>query len=300
MRNRVAKCILDKAASDENLFLISGDAGLGVWEGYQEKFPERFLNPGVNEACDVGMAAGLALCGHKVVYYNIAPFVVMRPYEQVRNDVCYQKLPVIFVGTGSGITYAPAGMTHYVVEDIALAKTMPNLNIFSPCDPIEAELAFEYAYNSDKPSYIRIPKNGEPELHSSKNFDISKPQFVREGKDKLIIFHGSIVDEVVAACDILQGKGVSVAALSCPMVSEIHPDMNEIISGYDDIFVAEEHFAHGGLGSIVSDYCNENGIFKKINKIALKNEYIHDIGNREHLRKLYGLDAGSIAEKLGE
>lgn len=72
----------------------------------------------------VGMAAGLALSGKKVIYYNIAPFSLMRPYEQVRNDICYQELPVIVVGIGSGLTYAPAGVTHYAVEDIAIALTI--------------------------------------------------------------------------------------------------------------------------------------------------------------------------------
>jgi len=84
----------------------------------------------------------------------------MRPYEFVRNDICYQELPMILIGTGSGITYAPAGVTHYVVEDITLASTMPNLDIFSPADPIEAVECFKYAYESKKPSYIRIAKNG--------------------------------------------------------------------------------------------------------------------------------------------
>ncbi|PLX66963.1 MAG: transketolase [Denitrovibrio sp.] len=296
MRNRVAKAIENKAAEDEKLYLISGDAGLGVWEGFKETYPERFLNPGVNEACDVGMASGLALRGYKVVYYNIAPFVIMRPYEQVRNDVCYQELPVIMVGTGSGITYAPAGMTHYVIEDIALAKTMPNLNIFSPCDPIEADAAFAYAYAADTPTYIRIPKNGEPELHKSTNIDITKPHVLREGKDALIIFHGSIVDAVLPACDTLSEKGIEVCAVSNPMVSNISDELAELINKYDSVYVAEEHYEYGGLGTIITDYCNEKGIFKKINKIALKNEYIHKVGNRDYLREHYGISIDKIVK----
>ena len=152
MRNTIAKEIIKKAKEDKRLYLIAGDAGLGVWDEYKVDFPKQYINPGVNEQCDIGMAAGMALRGHKPIFYNIAPFVIMRPYEQVRNDICYQNLPVILIGTGSGVTYAPAGMTHYVVEDIALGRTMPNLDIFSPSDPIEAKKCFEYAYNSDRPS----------------------------------------------------------------------------------------------------------------------------------------------------
>lgn len=299
MRNRLAKRIYEKAHEDKNLFLISGDAGLGVWENYQKDFPDRFLNPGVNEACDVGMAAGLALMGHKVVYYNIAPFVVMRPYEQVRNDVCYQELPVIFAGTGSGITYAPAGMTHYVVEDIALCKTLPNLNIFSPCDPIEMDAAFAYAYESKNPSYIRIPKNGEPELHKAPVKDITKPQVLREGKDVLVIFHGSISDEVLKACDVLEQKGIGVCAVSNPCVSTISSDLIDMISLFPQVYCVEEHYEYGGLGTMIADACNNLGVLKKINKIAIKNEYIHKVGNRDFLRKHYHIDADSIVKKIG-
>lgn len=299
MRNRIAKRIYEKAGEDKSLFLISGDAGLGVWEPFQKDFPERFLNPGVNEACDVGMAAGLALMGHKVVYYNIAPFVVMRPYEQVRNDVCYQELPVIFAGTGSGITYAPAGMTHYVVEDIALCKTLPNLNIFSPCDPIEIDAAFEYAYASRNPSYIRIPKNGEPELHKSKINDITQPQVITEGSDALIIFHGSISDEVLKAADMLKEGGISVCCVSNPCVSTVSPALMDMISLFPKVFCVEEHFEYGGLGTILADTCNRMGVFKKITKIAIKNEYIHKVGNRDYLRRYYGIDAESIAKNIG-
>ena len=124
MRNSVANEIKKIAKIDESLFVIAGDAGLGVWDDFKDS--KQFINPGVNEQLDIGFGAGLSLMGHKVIYYNIAPFVIMRPYEFVRNDVCYQELPMILIGTGSGITYAPAGVTHYVVEDITLASTMPN------------------------------------------------------------------------------------------------------------------------------------------------------------------------------
>ncbi|MGE4267707.1 MAG: transketolase family protein [Deferribacterales bacterium] len=300
MRNRIAKRIYEKAKDDASLFLISGDAGLGVWEPFQKDFPDRFLNPGVNEACDVGMAAGLALCGHKVVYYNIAPFVVMRPYEQVRNDVCYQELPVIFVGTGSGITYAPAGMTHYVVEDIALCRTLPNMNIFSPCDPLEADAAFAYAYESRNPTYIRIPKNGEPELHKCPIKDITLPQVIAEGKDVLLIFHGSISDEVLTACVELDKKGISACAVSNPCVSTVSEAILDMISIFPAVFCIEEHFQIGGLGTILADSCNQFSIHKKIYKMGIRNHYIHTVGNRDFLRKHFGIDSQSIVTAVSE
>ena len=168
MRNTVINKITEVAKKNKNIFIITGDAGFGVLDEYKNSFPKRFLNLGIAEQNTISFAGGLALTGYKVFVYNIVPFVMYRCYEQVRNDICYQKLPVILIGIGSGVTYAPQGVTHYSVEDVALAKTLPNLTILSPADPYEAALCAEYALKSKNPVYIRIAKSGEPKIHKNK------------------------------------------------------------------------------------------------------------------------------------
>jgi len=287
MRNSVADYIKKVAKEDKKLFVISGDAGLGVWDDFNES--EQFINPGVNEQLDIGFAAGLSLMGHKVIYYNITPFVIMRPYEFVRNDICYQELPVILIGTGSGITYAPAGVTHYALEDITLALSMPNLNIFSPADPVEAVECFKYAYKGDKPSYIRIAKSGEKVLHKE-NIDITKPIFIHKtNSNAILLLHGSIVDEVDKILEIADINIVSVPFLN----SEI--DWDEFLKGYEYIFSLEEHFINGGFGSLLKDKTD-----KKVYKFGVKNEYIHKVGNRDYLREFYGIDGNSVGKKIKE
>jgi len=285
MRNSVANKIKELAKVDENLFVIAGDAGLGVWDDFNTS--PQFINPGVNEQLDIGFGAGLSLMGHKVIYYNIAPFVIMRPYEFVRNDICYQELPMILIGTGSGITYAPAGVTHYVVEDITLASSMPNLDIFSPADPIEAVKCFEYAYKSKKPSYIRIAKNGEDKIHT-KDIDITQPIFINQSDSKnILILHGSIVDEVSKILDT-----VDINIVTVPMLTS-NFDWEQFLEQYENIFTYEEHFINGGFGTMLRDK-----IDKKIIKFGLPNEYIHKIGDRDFLRKYYSIDGDSIGNKI--
>lgn len=287
MRNSVANEIKKYASEDKDLFVISGDAGLGVWDDFKDS--KQFLNPGVNEQLDIGFAAGMSLMGHKVVYYNIAPFVIMRPYEFIRNDICYQDLPIILIGTGSGITYAPAGMTHYVVEDITLALSMPNLDIFSPADPIEAVECFKYAYRSKKPSYIRIAKNGENIIHKNK-IDISKPIFINKNDSKnILILHGSIVDETEKIL-----KEIDINIVSVPMITSDF-EWNDFLDTYENIFTYEEHFINGGLGSYLRDKTAKN-----IHKFGIKNEYIHKIGNRDYLREYYEIDGKNIVKKIKE
>lgn len=285
MRNSVANEIKKIAKEDNSLFVISGDAGLGVWDDFNTS--KQFINPGVNEQLDIGFGAGLSLMGHKVIYYNIAPFVIMRPYEFVRNDICYQELPIILIGTGSGITYAPAGVTHYVVEDITLASSMPNLDIFSPADPVEAVECLKYAYKSNKPSYIRIAKNGEDIIHNE-NIDITKPIFIHHNNSKnILLLHGSIADEISKILEIIDINIVSVPMLTTDF------NWQDFLNPYENIFTLEEHYINGGFGTILRDKVD-----KKIYKFGLKNEYIHAIGNRDYLRSYYKIDGNNIGEKI--
>ncbi len=287
MRNSVANYIKELAKKDKKLFVIAGDAGLGVWDDFKKS--EQFINPGVNEQLDVGFAAGLSLMGHKVIYYNIAPFVIMRPYEFVRNDICYQELPVILIGTGSGITYAPAGVTHYALEDITIALSMPNLQIFSPADPVEAVECFKYAYHSKNPSYIRIAKSGEKVLHKE-NIDITKPIFINKtNSDAILLLHSSIVDEVEKILDIVDVNIVTVPFLNSDF------NWEDFLKDYKFIFTLEEHFINGGFGSFLKDK-----IDKKIYKFGIKNEYIHKVGNRDFLREYYKIDGKNVGEKILE
>ena len=288
MRNRVANAIFELAKKDKSVFLIAGDAGLGVWDEYQASLKEQFINPGINEALCVGMAAGMALAGLKPIYYNIAPFVIMRPYEQVRNDLCYQELPVILIGTGAGLTYAPSGMTHYVVDDLGLCATLPNLEVYSPCSPLQALACFQDALKNQTPSYIRIEKSGERELFNELP-NIHKLNYIkRDSDDLLIIAHGSIINETL---DI---PNISVASLA--HINSKDKSIFADIKSFKKVFVLEEHFSSSGLGAIFKNNPELNGI--KIQSIALKEEYIHKIGSRQYLRSLFKIDNNAIKEYI--
>jgi transketolase len=294
MRNTAAKEITKYCKENKDGFLIAGDAGFGVWDDFQKELTTQYINPGINEQATIGLASGMALSGHKVFYYNIIPFVLMRCYEQVRLDICYQELPVILIGIGSGITYAPAGATHYSIEDIQLAKTMPNLNIISPSDPIQVQKAVQYAINSKKPTYIRISRSGEPILFDE-SIDITKPIYLKQGSRKAIIFHGSIIDEVLEVMEEIE----DISIISLPMISPLPIDeLNKIFNKYEIIYTVEEHYKNGGLGTILNDFVMESDSSIKIEKIAIENKYIHQIGNCEHLRKELNIDAQSIIKKV--
>lgn len=294
MRNSAAKIIFEYCQKQPNGFLISGDAGFGVWDEFQKQMPSQYINTGINEAAMTGLAAGMALSGHKVFIYNIIPFLLMRNYEQVRINIAYQNLPVVLVGIGSGLTYAPSGMTHYSVEDIALARTLSNMAIISPSDPMQVQKAMAYAIESKNPTFIRISRSGEPTLFDE-SIDITKPIVMKEGGDKAIIFHGSIVDEVLEASKSLD----DVALISMPLIAPFDEDaVSAVLKHYKTIYVVEEHFKEGGLGTILSDFAQEKKLAVNLEKIAIKNHFIHEIGTCAYLRKCFGIDAQAIIKKV--
>jgi len=298
MRNSFAKSIMEFAQQDESVFLITGDAGYGVLCEYQKRYPDRYLNLGVAEQNMIGFAAGMALAGYNMFVYDIAPFVLYRCYEQVRNDICYQRLPITLIGVGSGVSYAPSGMTHYSIEDIAVARTMPNLVILSPSDPVEVRSSMEYALTGNSPVYIRIAKSGEPVIHEEKIDDITKPQVVRHGRDVAVLFHGSISKEVIEAADNCRYNPV---VLSVPMVWPMDFDcLAESLGGVHTIITVEEHYVTGGLGTIIAEWITAKRLPIKLKKMGIPNKFIHDIKNAGGIRELYGFSSVGIRTTIEE
>ena len=130
---------------------------------FSQQYPDRFINVGVAEQSMIGICAGLALKGCQPFAYTIATFSLYRPFEMVRDDLCYQNLPVTVVGMGAGVIYSTLGGTHHTQEDIAIAGAIPNMQIIAPCDPAECTEATRYCATQKKgPVYLRIGKAGEP------------------------------------------------------------------------------------------------------------------------------------------
>lgn len=301
MRNAFIDRVLEACRSRDDIFILSGDAGLGVFDQFKKEYPDRFRNMGVAEQNTISFAAGLAMTGYKVFVYNIIPFVLYRCYEQVRNDICYQELPVVLVGTGSGITYAPMGMSHYAVEDLGLVQTLPNLAAISPMDPVEARLAADYALNCQKPLYVRLAKRGEAIVHQNEAFDISLPQVIRPGSDVAIVFHGSISSEVMNAADSLRGEGLTPLLVSVPMVQPLAVDsILAMLSAVRQVICVEEHFVNCGLGSMLARLKVDYDAAWGLTSLGIPPAYIHEIRQSEALRQGFGIAADDIVAVVRE
>lgn len=297
MRNAFINTILKACQERDDIFVISGDAGLGVFDVFKEEHPDRFLNLGAAEQNMIGFAAGMAMAGYKVLVYNIIPFVLYRCYEQVRNDICYQKLPIILAGIGSGVTYAPMGMTHYSVEDLGVARTLPNLTVLSPIDPVEAQLAADYALSASLPVYVRLAKRGEPTIHCTRQFDISKPQLLVRGNSSLALFcHGSIGEETLHASSILAEEGIRPRVFSVPMVQPLdRTTLLQCLQGVRAVVAVEEHYCSCGLGATLRDIIMDAGISCTLTTLGIPSQFIHEVHDTAGMRRIFNIDAAAIA-----
>ncbi len=158
MRKPFIEKMLELAARDDRILLVVGDVGFTYMEEYIKKFPKQFLNVGVAEQTMMGMAYGLSRSGWKPYVYTMINFIIFRPYEQVRNDLCHQNANVKLFGVGGAVGYNFMGFGHNVEEgeEERLLGHLPNLNIYFPQTEEETKEIMEKEYNRQGPAYTRL------------------------------------------------------------------------------------------------------------------------------------------------
>lgn len=297
MRTTFINTLTELAEKDNRIFLLTGDLGFSILEKFQNKFSDRYFNIGIAEANMVGIAAGLALSGKNVFIYSIVPFATMRCFEQIRNDLCYQNLNVKIIGVGSGLCYGSAGPTHHSIIDIAIMRTLPNITIICPGDPVEVEMATKISLLHKGPVYIRLGKTNEPRVHKQKiNFKLGKGITIKDGNDITIISTGNMLYNSKCVSDKLINRGIDTRLISMHTIKPI--DKEIILKAAQEtkiIFTIEEHSSIGGLSSAVSEVL----IKEDAKKVIFKSFYISDnyykyIGDQEYLRKISSLSIEQI------
>jgi len=156
MRIAFVEAVAKALAADPKSVFITGDLGFNALEAIKATYGRRFLNAGVAEQNMVGVAAGMALTGLRPWVYSIAPFATYRCLEQIRNDVCLHRLPVRIAGNGGGYTYGIMGATHHALEDLAVLRPLPNMQLFFPCSDDHVAAAVATMTTLPGPAYIRL------------------------------------------------------------------------------------------------------------------------------------------------
>ncbi len=291
---------LEMLMKSEDTYLLTGDLGFSVFENIRDNYKGRYLNMGVAEQNMLGVAAGMAITGRTVFVYSIIPFLIYRPFEQLRNDICYQNLPVRLVGVGAGFSYSDAGFTHHAIEDYGVLRSLPNLTILSPADPFEVREIMHHLNEIHSPVYMRLARNGEPVLHSKHNeLKIGKSLRIMKGDDILIVSTGAILSRAMEVAKYLESNGYSVELLDYHTIKPFDEQtLVESTLGKKLVVTIEEHLLSSGLSSIVAQILAKNSIKCRFLHFGIREPYIHMSGTREFMLSLYGLDLTSILEKL--
>lgn len=290
--------LLAAAKKNPDIVLVTGDLGYGVLDVFEQTLPEQFINAGVAEQSMLSMAAGMASTGKRVFVYSIGNFPTLRALEQIRNDICYMNNSVVIVAVGAGYAYGPQGYTHHALEDIAVMRALPNLEVLAPADNFEASALTSYLASSNLPAYLRLGKSmgsSNPIALTSK-IERGNLRCWSTGDDGIILFCGSIGANVLDARERLSDLGLSVAVYSAPFLSEFEPNSFIHAIGSRPVLTVEEHSPVGGLGSAVLELVASLGIRNRIRVLGANRKNLSEVGDQEYLRDRNGLGVDDIVE----
>lgn len=296
MRTAFINELIVQARLHPNIFLVVGDLGFSVVEQFAREFPDRFLNAGVAEQNMTGVAAGLAAEGYHVFTYSIANFPTTRCLEQIRNDICYHELPVTVVAVGAGVAYGNLGYSHHAVQDIAIMRTLQPVTVLSPADPGETRACVQWLAANPRPSYLRIGKAGETQLHNHLHLT-QVPIKVMDGSSSVaIVATGSILKIALQVAENAKLQGLpGISVYSCPWLHPANADTFASLRNFRQIIVLEEHLPQGGLASILREHLP---LSVQIQAHGLSAEFTSSVGTQQYLWKMAGLTAQNIVDTL--
>jgi len=286
MRNAFMDELINAARVRDDIALIIGDLGYSVIEPFADEFPDRFFNAGIAEQNMMGMAAGMASEGMQVFTYSIGNFPTWRCAEQIRNDVDYHNLAVTNVVVGGGVAYGSLGYSHHAIQDYALMRSLPNMAIASPGDPVEVRAVFNYIIKNKRPYYLRLGKSGEESHNSSSiRIDEGKWNLIKKGShDKIIISTGAMLTNALNSKEAKENK---YSVYSMPLWSQktAKLQLSQLVT-IKKLITYENHLSSGGFGSYFSEIISNNNLDIEQNSRCLSSKIISLSASEEKLHQL--------------
>lgn len=300
MRDAFFEELSNLASVDNRVVFLTADHGAQALSGFEKAFPDRFYNIGIAEQNMISVAAGLAAKGKLPVAYGIAPFVSLRALEQVTLDVASMNLPVTIVGIGPGFCYSTDGYTHHGLQDLAAMATVPNLTIKNSSDPATTQLFALEIGLAQAPTYIRIEKGPLPTLvRESPSWVGDGFGVVRRGDPKvLILSSGSLVHEVLIACELFEEKArLSPTVVDVQLLKPMPlAGLLSILTNAEHVFVVEENYSF--LAKEIALEVVARGLGVKFSSLSVPETYFSQGSDRAFMRELAGISAGRISNWL--
>lgn len=263
-------------------------------ELFAKKYPERFVEMGIQESNMIGVAAGLALAGKVPFAASFACFLTGR-YDQIRISVAYSKANVRLVGSHAGVGIGEDGYSQQGLEDLALMRALPGMLVLQPADDLECRQMVEYLLHHQGPAYIRTTRQKMPRLHpDGYRFQAGKGVILRDGSDVTLVATGGTVHHALKAADLLAPLSVRVVNIST--IKPIDRDLLlQCARETGHLITVEDHTVVGGLGSAVLEAIAERPV--RVDRLGLQDVF-GESGTPDDLYAHFGLDAAGIARQV--
>jgi transketolase len=248
MRAEFARAMLALFEERQDLVFITGDLGYMALEGVAAAYGERFINAGVAEQNAVSLAAGLAREGHLPWIYSMAVFALLRPLEQIRNNVCLPRLPVKLVGNGGGYGYGIMGATHHALEDIGITRALPNLRVYVPLLATDVDQVVRRMAVDPLPNYLRL--NSPAEL-PGEIAEFAPWRKLKSGRRCVVVGVGPVIQGLYQLGPELLDE-LEIWSVGTFPLEAIPPELAASIRDKQRVVTIEEHYAAGGLGEALS------------------------------------------------
>ena len=257
MRTEFAQAMISLFEKRRDLVFVTGDLGYMALEGVAKTYGERFINAGVAEQNAVSLAAGLAREGLLPWVYSTAPFMALRPYEQIRNDVCLHKLPVKLVGNGGGYGFGIMGATHHALEDIGVMRVLPDMRLYVPLMATDVVQVVDMMAEDPLPNYLR--------LNASAKIPGEIPTFaqwrkIKPGRSCVVIGMGPVLHNLYEIGDSKLFEEIEIWSVGMFPINDIPAELSASIREKRRVVVIEEHYGACGLAEALSHLFLTRGV----------------------------------------
>jgi transketolase len=299
MRKQLCDALVARA-DDPSMVFLTGDLGFMALEALQAKMGSRFINAGVAEQNMISVAAAMARQGLDAWVYSIAPFCYARPFEQIRNDITFHRLPVRLIGNGGGYGYGVMGPTHHAIEDYGVLLTLPNMRVYAPVfDEDVADVVAEAGANKQS-SYIRLGRGEPPAGYAVPAYAAWRHLIRGEGPPVVVMgpIAGTYIDVIRALPDNRRPNLWAVAELPLSLSPPPQALLHQIESS-ERVLIVEEHVSQGGLAAAMSLYMLERGLYATVKHLCAQSHHYPRYGSQSYLREKSGLAPQALLNAIG-
>ena len=294
--------MMELAKRDPDMRVVVADSvAIASLDRFYNNYPERVVNAGISEQSMIGIAAGLSSEDGRAVYAcTYAAFVLVKAIEFVRHNLAYHQFNVKVVGNSAGFAMETLSISHWATEDIAMARSLPNMTILSAADSLEAIKCVIAAHDVKGPVYVRLSGLLNCPMVYEKDFDfqIGKANILRQGDEVTIIATGMMVRESLDAAELLAAQGIECTVVDMHTIKPLDTDCVDNALAKSKLMVTvEEHNIIGGLGGAVAEYMAEKGNMPRLVRIGVGDTF-GKLGDLRYCWEQHGLTAPQIAERI--